>query len=85
MKDFECYHILIKILADKIRKMNLKQVQAANLLGISQSRISLMMNGDSNVYNCFKILTFLNALGMDVDITVRPAKNKIPRITVAEE
>ena len=50
----------------------LTQVEAGEILGIQQPHVSALMNGRSGNYSLGRLFEFLNALGRDVEIAVRP-------------
>jgi predicted XRE-type DNA-binding protein len=54
----------------------LKQVEAASLFGIRQPDVSKMLRGDFRQFSVERLLRFLVALGQDVEIVVRPPRNK---------
>jgi len=55
-----------------IKERELTQVQAGEILGIAQPHVSGLMNGRSGKYSVGRLFEFLNALGRDVEIAVRP-------------
>lgn len=55
-----------------IKDGRLTQVQAGGILGIQQPHVSALMNGRSGNYSLGRLFEFLNALGRDVEIAVRP-------------
>ena len=63
-----------------IKDRRLTQVAAGEVLGIQQPHVSALMNGRSGNYSLGRLFEFLNALGRDVEIAVRP---KAPRAEVA--
>ena len=58
----------------KARRM--KQVDAASLLGIRQPDVSKMLRGEFRQFSVERLLRFLVALGQDVEIVVRPHRDK---------
>ena len=48
------------------------QAEAGEILGIQQPHVSALMNGRSGNYSLGRLFEFLNALGRDVEIFVRP-------------
>ena len=66
----------------KMRK--LKQREAAELLGIPQSKVSVIMNYRLDTISVERLMEFLIALGQDVEIRIRPraTKGKGGRISV---
>jgi predicted XRE-type DNA-binding protein len=55
-----------------IKERGLTQVEAGEILGIQQPHVSALMNGRSGNYALGRLFEFLNALGRDVEIAVRP-------------
>jgi predicted XRE-type DNA-binding protein len=71
---------------DRIMKARrLKQVEAARLFGVRQPDVSKMLRGDFRQFSVERLLRFLVALGQDVEIVVRPHrdKNDAPVLRVA--
>lgn len=56
-----------------IKKKKLSQVKIAKLLKITQSKISLLLRGRLKGFSLEKLLSFLIALGQNVNISVKPA------------
>lgn len=54
-----------------IRQRGLKQVEAAELLGLSQPDVSRLLRGDFTEYSMERLLRLLTKLGRDVDIVIR--------------
>jgi predicted XRE-type DNA-binding protein len=63
----------------RIKDMELTQVRAAELLGLSQPDVSKLMNGRFAGYSVDRLLSLLNALDVDIDIVVRPKVRSRPR------
>ncbi len=55
-----------------IRERGLTQQQAADLLGVDQSKVSALMRGRINGVSVERLLQHLTAFDNDVDIVVRP-------------
>jgi predicted XRE-type DNA-binding protein len=55
-----------------LRYQKLTQVEAAHRLGIDQPKVSALLNGRMHIFSTARLLRYLNRLGMDVDIVVRP-------------
>jgi predicted XRE-type DNA-binding protein len=55
-----------------VRHRRLTQVQAAEILGISQPKVSELLRGNLRGFSLERIARFLTALGRDVEIRVRP-------------
>ena len=54
-----------------ISKQNITQVQAAEILGIDQPKVSALLNGKLSGFSIVRLFRFLNALGNDVEIVVK--------------
>jgi predicted XRE-type DNA-binding protein len=66
-----------------ITAAGLTQSQAAKKLGVDQPKISALLRGRLAGFSIERLLRFLNQLGQDVEITIRPSKRKIPAIHVS--
>jgi predicted XRE-type DNA-binding protein len=55
-----------------IAAQNMTQTEAAVLLGIDQPKVSALVNGRLTGFSTTRLFRFLNALGRDVEIVVRP-------------
>ena len=66
---------LVQRIADIIAERKLTQVRAAKLLGIDQPKVSALLRGKLDGFSTDRLFRFLNALGRDVEIVVRPAKH----------
>lgn len=55
-----------------IEQKNLTQIEAAELLGIDQPKVSALTRGRLSGFSTARLLRFLNALGNDVEIVVKP-------------
>ncbi len=62
-------------ICDIIKERKLTQVRAAELLGIDQPKVSVLMRGKLDGFSTERLFRFLNALGSDVEIIVRPARS----------
>lgn len=56
-----------------IKKKKLSQVKVAKLLKITQSKVSLLLRGRLGGFSLEKLLSFLTALGQNVNISIKPA------------
>src|SRR5207249_1705688 len=54
----------------------LTQAQAAKRLGIDQPKVSLLLRGRLAGFSIERLFRFLNELGQDVEIKIRPAMRK---------
>src|SRR5947207_6799530 len=55
-----------------IAERKLTQAKAATLLGVDQPKVSALMRGKLDGFSADRLFRFLNALGQDVEIAVRP-------------
>jgi predicted XRE-type DNA-binding protein len=62
-----------------VEERGLTQVQAAELLGIDQPKVSALVRGNLRGYSVERLSRFLNALGQDVEIVVRPKPRTQPQ------
>jgi predicted XRE-type DNA-binding protein len=58
-----------------IAERKLTQMKAATLLGIDRPKISALMRGKLDGFSIDRLFRFLNALGRDVEIVIRPARD----------
>jgi predicted XRE-type DNA-binding protein len=59
-----------------LKKRGLKQVEAADLFGVHQPDVSKMLRGDFRQFSVERLLRFLVALDRDVEIVVKPNRNR---------
>jgi predicted XRE-type DNA-binding protein len=59
-----------------MKKRRLKQVDAANLLGVRQPDVSKMLRGEFRQFSVERLLRFLVALNQDVEIVIKPHRDK---------
>src|SRR5579872_165783 len=59
-----------------IKQRGVKQTEAAALLGVKQPDVSKMLRGDFRQFSVERLLRFLVALGQDVEIVVKPHRNR---------
>jgi predicted XRE-type DNA-binding protein len=64
---------IVQRISDAISERKLTQAKAAKLLGIDQPKVSALLRGKLEGFSIDRLLRFLNALGRDVEITIRPA------------
>ncbi|HVN82098.1 MAG TPA: helix-turn-helix transcriptional regulator [Terriglobia bacterium] len=55
-----------------IKKRGLTQIAAANLLGLKQPDVSLLMRGRLSRFSTDRLIELLNTLNRDVDIVIKP-------------
>ena len=63
-----------------IEERGLTQVQAAEVLGVTQPKISALLRGRLEGFSMDRLVSFRNALGQDVKISVRPKIRARPAI-----
>ena len=59
-----------------MKKRGMKQVAAADLFGVRQPDVSKMLRGEFRQFSVERLMRFLVALNQDVEITVKPHRNK---------
>ena len=59
-----------------IKQRKLRQADAGKLLGIPQSKVSLLVNYRLGHFSVEKLIEFLTALDRDVEISIRPRREK---------
>ena len=57
-----------------IRERGLTQAEAGKVLGIKQPHVSALMRNRSGVFSAERLMQFLNALGQDVEVVLKPAR-----------
>jgi predicted XRE-type DNA-binding protein len=65
---------LVQRISDVIAERKLTQARAARVLGIDQPKVSALLRGRLDGFSLERLFRFLNALGKDVEITIRPAR-----------
>ena len=73
---------LVHWIATIIEKRGLTQVAAAEILGVSQPKISALLHGRIDGFSIDRIVKYLAALDQDVEISVRPKARKMSTIKV---
>ncbi len=69
-----------------IKIRNLTQIDAAEILGIDQPKVSALIRGRLTGFSTERLFRFLNALGSDVEISVKPKpKSRTAAITTVIE
>jgi predicted XRE-type DNA-binding protein len=66
------YHVY-----DRIKALGLTQKQVVARLGISQPDVSRLMHCKHTVFSSDRLLGFLDALGLDIEILLRPRVEKV--------
>jgi predicted XRE-type DNA-binding protein len=69
-----------------VRERRLTQAQTAKILGTNQPTVSDLMRCKLSKFSLERLISFLNALGQDVEISVRPrpAGSEGPRLAVID-
>jgi len=76
--------ILAKKINDIVERRGLTQLDAAELLGMPQPKVSAIRNYKLRGISLERLMLALTALGQRVEITVRPSSSRAPaRIDVA--
>lgn len=63
---------LARRISSIIASQNITQAEAATLLGVDQPKVSALVNGKLSGFSTTRLFRFLNALGRDVEIIVKP-------------
>ena len=63
---------LARLVNDALAQQNLTQTEAAQILGIDQPKVSALMRGKLAGFSLERLLRFVNLLGQDVEIVVKP-------------
>lgn len=69
-KETETKADLVMEIESSIKKRKLTQKEAADMFGISQPKLSELLNGHFRGYSVERLIHFLNELGKDVDIVI---------------
>lgn len=67
-----------------ITDRQLSQIEAANILGIDQPKVSNLINGKLAAFSIERLFRFLNALDRDVEITIKAksSENNSARVII---
>lgn len=65
-----------------IEERGLTQAEAAEILGIDQPKVSALVRGRLSGFSMERLYRFLNALGRDIEIVVRPKPRTKSRATL---
>jgi len=70
-----------------IEDHGLTQAEAAEIMGVDQPKVSALVRGRLDGFSMERLYRFLNALGRDVEIVVRPTpeSRKGPRLRVTRK
>ncbi len=69
---------LARKISEIIATQKLTQVQAAEILGIDQPKVSLLIRGRLSGFSTDRLISYLNSLGSDVEITIKPKPENRP-------
>ena len=67
---------LVTEISELLRSKNLTQEEAAQVLGLTQPKVSAMLNGRFRGLSERKLLTCLTRLGRDIQIVIKPASRR---------
>ena len=70
---------LVSRISDIITRRGLTQAQAAKILGVNQPKVSVLMSGNLDGFSSDRLFRFLNALGSDIEIAVKPRRRSSTR------
>jgi len=72
------------IIGEKIAQQGLSQSAAAARMGIAQPDVSKLLSGRLSGFSLERLISFVRALGQDVEIKVRPARHReVGRLVLA--
>ncbi len=66
---------LIVQVRELVAARRLRQVDTARVLGIPQSKVSVLLSGHSEGFSTERLMRLLNRLDQDIDIVVRPSRS----------
>jgi len=82
-EEMETKSNLVKEIGKAIKRKRLTQSQAAEIFGISQPKLSELLSGRFRGYSVERLIHYLNEIGQDVDIIVKPKpRNRKARVSV---
>jgi len=58
------------LIQELIQGRNMKQSEAAQLLGINQPKVSALLNGHLDGFSTDRLFRFINRLGCDIEIKI---------------
>ncbi len=73
---------LMRRITQLIKGRGLTQREAAELMGVPQPHISLLLRGRMSSFSLERLLHMLTALGADVTISYRPSNSATGRLTI---
>src|SRR5262249_47226241 len=76
-EDLKVRSDLLSHLAEMIKTSELSQKEIAEILGISQSKVSMLVSGKLSAFSADTLLQYLRTLGCNIDIQVQ---SRIPLV-----
>jgi predicted XRE-type DNA-binding protein len=73
---------LVRQISKAIKEKGFNQYQAAEVLGIDQPKVSALLRGRFSGYSLERLFKYLNVLGKDLEIVVKPKNQEIPTTKV---
>jgi predicted XRE-type DNA-binding protein len=73
---------LVRQISKAIKDKGFNQYQAAEVLGIDQPKVSALVRGRFSGYSLERLFKYLNVLGKDLEIVVKPKNQEIPTTKV---
>jgi predicted XRE-type DNA-binding protein len=73
---------LVRQISKAIKEKGFNQYQAAEVLGIDQTKVSALLRGRFSGYSLERLFKYLNVLGKDLEIVVKPKNQEIPTTKV---
>lgn len=74
---------IARAISTTIRKRNLTQAQAGEIIGVDQAKVSALLRGRLKGFSIERMVIFLIRLGRDVDITIsREHSNREGKVRV---
>lgn len=67
---------LVSQITDILKKRRMTQAAAAKLFGIDQPKVSAMLNGRFRGFSVYRLMSFIAALGRDVEIVTRKTNRR---------
>jgi predicted XRE-type DNA-binding protein len=65
-----------------IKARKLTQAQAGEIIGVAQPQVSMLLRNRSGNFSVERLMSFLTALGHDVEITVKPTRKEHGEMSV---
>jgi predicted XRE-type DNA-binding protein len=62
---------IVEAIADLLKRRDLSQSDAADLVSLTQPQVSRLMRGDTREFSYERLMRVLTSLGQDVEITIR--------------